>query len=112
MDIVWSRGPVTVRDVADDLEPVTDSAYTTIMTLMLRLSEKGLLSRKARGRAYVYAPRMTRDEYDTLASRGRVRSLIKDFGDVAIAQFAQELQEVDPERARQLGEMLRRERKR
>lgn len=109
MDIVWTRGPLTVRDVADELEPVTDSAYTTVMTLMARLADKGLLSRKSRGRAFVYAPKLTRAEYEQQFTRSRVRSLISEFGDVAIVQFAEELRQVDPERARKLGQMLRKE---
>lgn len=107
MDVVWKRGAVTVREVADELEPVTDSAYTTVMTLMSRLADKGLLSRKARGRAFVYASKLTREEYEEALSRSRVRSLISEFGEIAIAQFAEELDKVDPERARKLGEMLR-----
>lgn len=111
MDVVWTRGPLTVRDVADELEPVTDSAYTTVMTLMARLADKGLLSRKSRGRAYVYAPRLSRAEYEEQFTRSRMRSLIHEFGDVAIVQFAEELREVDPDRAHRLAEMLREKRR-
>ena len=112
MDIAWRRGAVTVREVADELEPVTDSAYTTIMTVMSRLVEKGLLKRSTRARAYVYRATMSKQLYDEALSRMRVRNLITEFGETAIAQFAEELEEVDPERARRLGEMLRRAKKR
>ena len=107
MSVIWGRGESTVRDVAGTLESVTDSAYTTVMTVMSRLAEKRLLARKLRGRAFVYAPTLTRDEYDQTVSRQRVRTLIEEFGEVAIAQFAEELRSVDPERARRLGRMLR-----
>lgn len=109
MNVVWARGPMTVREVAGELEPITDSAYTTVMTLMSRLADKGLLSRKARGRAFVYTPRVTREQYDEALSRSRVRSLIQEFGDLAVVQLAEELQQVDPERARKLGQLLRRD---
>ena len=103
---MWRAGEATVRDVADALIGKTDSAYTTVMTVMTRLAEKGLLSRAARGRAYVYRPKLTKQEYAEALSRSRVRSLIDDFGELAIAQFAEELEQVDPERAKRLGEML------
>ncbi len=108
MDVVWARGSASVREVVDALSGETELAYTTVMTIMSRLAEKGLLDRKPSGRAYVYAPRLSREAYDTFRARTQARGLIAQFGDVAVAQFAEELQNVDPERAKRLGELLRR----
>lgn len=107
MEIAWRSGSATVRDVADALAGDTDSAYTTVMTVMSRLAEKRLLSRHAHGRAYLYRPKITKQAYEEALSLSRVRSLISEFGEVAISQFAEELDKVDPERARKLGKMLR-----
>ena len=108
MDVLWRGEDFAVRDVQGKLgRPI---AYTTVMTVMTRLAEKGLLSRVARGRAYVYRPKLSKQEYAEALSRSRVRSLIDDFGELAIAQFAEELEQVDPERAKRLGEMLTRRR--
>ncbi|MHB8376403.1 MAG: BlaI/MecI/CopY family transcriptional regulator [Dehalococcoidia bacterium] len=107
MAVVWRRGDATVRDVADALSDETDSAYTTVLTIMTRLVEKRMLKRTRSGRAHVYRPTLTRQAYEEELARGRIRSLISEFGDLAVAQFAEELQEVDPERARQLGALLR-----
>lgn len=109
MGIVWRSNGLTVSDVVDQLKETTDSAYTTIMTIMTRLTEKGLLEREVRGRAYVYRAAMTEVQYREALSRGRVRDLIAEFGDVAIAQFAEELRDVDPERARRLAALLRKQ---
>lgn len=108
MDAVWRSGSATVADVVDALKPRTDAAYTTVMTVMTRLTEKGLLKRRLQGRGYLYVPSQTREAYEEALSRARIRGLIKEFGDVAIAQFAEELRDVDPDRARRLGELLRR----
>lgn len=108
MNIVWrADGATTVGEVLEQLKQVTNSAYTTVMTVMTRLTEKGLLERELSGRAYVYRAAMTEREYSEALSRGRVRDLIEEFGDVALAQFAEELRDVDPERARRLAELLR-----
>jgi hypothetical protein len=56
----------------------------------------------------VYRSKVTKQAYEEALSLSRVRSLIGEFGEVAISQFAAELEQVDPERARKLGEMLRR----
>ena len=108
MDIAWARGKASVREMADALSSKPVLAYTTVMTIMSRLAQKGFLERTPSGRAYIYAPRVTRRTYETLRARTQVRGLLEQFGDVAVAEFADELQNVDPERARRLGELLRR----
>jgi predicted transcriptional regulator len=112
MDVIWARGKASVRDVADALGRDTELAYTTVMTVMSRLAEKRLLARSAAGRAYIYTPDVTREAYETLRARTEVHGLLEQFGEIAVAQFAEELQNVDPERAERLGEMLRRRPKR
>ena len=56
MSIVWEKGWTTVQDVKDALEPRRALAYTTVMTVMTRLADKGMLARQKKGRAYTYAP--------------------------------------------------------
>ncbi len=61
LETLWAHGsPVTVRELVD--QDCNDLAYTTVMTTLDRLFKKSLLSRKADGRAFRYAPRFTRDE--------------------------------------------------
>lgn len=57
--------PATPAEVLDALD--TDLAYTTIMTVLSRLWQKGLVTRERRGRAYAYAPSLT--EADLTAQR-------------------------------------------
>lgn len=106
MDVVWRMRVATVRDVVTALSADGESAYTTVMTIMTRLTQKGLLKRKSDRRAYVYTPAIEKDAYIEAISRGRVRGLIEQFGDVAVAQFAEELERMDPDRARRWGELL------
>lgn len=60
LDALWTRGaPATVRD----LEPVVAGvAYTTLMTTLDRLYRKGVLVREKEGRAFLYEPRLSRDQ--------------------------------------------------
>lgn len=108
MDVVWRRGSASVKEVTGDLNEQGELAYTTVMTIMSRLLAKGLLERQPSGRAYVYSPRLDRAAYDTARARKQAKDLIEQFGDLAVAQIAKELQDVDPARARRLGELLRR----
>ena len=65
MDVVWSRDFVTfaVSDVLTVLEKKREIAYTTVMTTVARLSDKGVLSRKREGKKYVYSPKYSREEF-------------------------------------------------
>jgi predicted transcriptional regulator len=54
---------VTVRDVVEDLQTYREIAYTTVMTVMDNLHRKGALRRRKEGRAWLYEPARSRDEY-------------------------------------------------
>ncbi|GAA2413541.1 BlaI/MecI/CopY family transcriptional regulator [Streptomyces glaucosporus] len=58
----WNR-PVTVREVLDDLRRERPIAYTTVMTVMDNLREKGWVRRRREGRAYRYEAVSTRAAY-------------------------------------------------
>jgi predicted transcriptional regulator len=73
MEILWTRGESSVRDVIQKLE--RPLAYTTVMTTLDRLFKKGLLTRHKSDRAFVYSPRLSRNEYD----RARANSLVAGF---------------------------------
>ena len=62
MNIAWQRGEVSVRDVCLALDE--RMAYTTLMTTLDRLHKKGLLMRRKDGRAFFYAPAVSREEFE------------------------------------------------
>jgi predicted transcriptional regulator len=62
MDRMWAaNGPVSVREVLDDLRGDRTLAYTTVMTVMDNLYRKGWLTREREGRAYRYRPSASRE---------------------------------------------------
>lgn len=71
MHIVWRQGPVTVRDVYEDLLRRRKVAYTTVMTMMGILEQKGYVTRKAGEKAHVYS--------QALSERKVVGSTVKDL---------------------------------
>ena len=95
MERLWKRGEATVRDVVEDLSRTRSLAYTTVMTIMTRLYAKGLLARVRDGKTYRYRPAFSREEHRERLSRDLVRGLVDEFGEVALAHFAAELDGVD-----------------
>lgn len=73
MGLLWDRSgkPVRVRDLLDDLEDQV--AYTTLMTVLSRLHEKGLLRRIRRGRAWAYTPSLDGATYTADAMQGQLQ---------------------------------------
>ena len=71
MKIIWTRGTATVRDVYEELLTRRKIAYTTVMTMMGILEQKGHLKKSADERAYVYTPAQPQREV--------VGSMVHDF---------------------------------
>ena len=63
MSIVWSLGEASVEDVRAQQPTRRRAAYTTVQTVMNRLAERGLLTRRRRGRAFVYRAALAEPEY-------------------------------------------------
>lgn len=61
LDILWNRGESSVHDVMRGLDRAL--AYTTVMTTLDRLYKKGLLERRKWERAFLYSPRLSRQEF-------------------------------------------------
>lgn len=58
---LWERGPSTVREVMNELNRGRRRAYTSVMSLLNVMVDKGLLTRKPHGRAFLYAPKAGRE---------------------------------------------------
>ena len=87
MEIVWD-GPeewVSVAEVHSRLSRRRKTAYTTVMTIMVRLWKKGRLERRPDGRAYRYRSTETREEY----AAGRMAAMLAGAADrrAALAHF-------------------------
>jgi predicted transcriptional regulator len=109
MEEIWRQGRTNVRAVMERLNKKRrkDRAYTTYMTIMARLARKGLLYREREGRTDAYWPRLTREEYQQARAGHEVSTLVGEFGEVALVQFAKEIDKLDPARARQLRRLAR-----
>lgn len=63
MELAWSSGSVTVKKALIFMTTDSRPAYTTIMTVLSRLSDKNLLTKKKPGRSFVYYPAVDREEF-------------------------------------------------
>ncbi|HEY9263964.1 BlaI/MecI/CopY family transcriptional regulator (plasmid) [Mycolicibacterium vanbaalenii] len=105
MDRVWNHHPemVTVRDIFEELSAERRIAYTTVMSTMDNLYNKGWLERERDGRAYRYWATLTREEHtarlmrDALDGGGRSELVLSYF-----------IEQIGPKESERLREALRR----
>jgi len=104
MDVLWDcDGWMTPGAVHGVLNPARPIAYTTVMTVLVRLWQKGRLERERRGRAYAYHPVASREAF-AAARMNQVLDAVDDRSAV-LSRF---LDDLDPAERSQLRTLLRR----
>ena len=103
MEEMWRRGEARVHDVLEALNRGRKQrAYTTVMTVMARLYSKGMLGRRRVGKSDTYSVRISRDDYMNRRAQANVGALVEEFGDLALAHFARQVETLDAKRLREL----------
>ena len=104
LNAVWALEEPTVQDVVQRLGKRAN--YKTVMTVMNRLVEKGVLARRKVSRAFVYVAPYTQDELFERLSRQVLEGLIADFGPTVMAQFVEAVEETDAARLAELAKIV------
>jgi len=60
--VLWERGEATVRELYEDVNETRPQGYTTVLKLLQIMTEKGLVTRKAAGRAHIYEAASSQQE--------------------------------------------------
>jgi predicted transcriptional regulator len=113
MNLVWSKGRVTVREIYEALLANSDKsiAYTTVMTTMTRLAKKDILKAFKEGNAYSYEAAYPKEEFLSTVVGEVVDGLIDDFSEPAVAHFIEKIKSVDPVKLKQLEDLIRNQKK-
>ena len=92
MDVLWAGPPagLTVREVLERIETGKELAYTTVMTVLTRLTDKGVLHREQDGRAWRYRTAQTREQMTAVAMRDPLDSIPHEEKTSAILHFIEE----------------------
>ena len=93
LQVLWEHQPATVRKVVDVLNQSRTRAYTSILSMLNIMFDKGMVTRKMKGRAHVYEARTSRDK--TLG--GVVRDLLgRAFNGSSASLITQVLEQSQP----------------
>ena len=101
---VWQLGRASVHEVHDKLNAsdTKQRAYTTLLSVMRRLHQKGFLARERADRVDYYTPLVSRTRYAHVQTRAVLDSLVDQYGDVALAHFARKVESLSLEQLAKL----------
>lgn len=104
MKVLWKKGKATVKEVQDVLSPKKSWQYTTVMTLLVRMYNKGYLDRQKVGWGYVYTPKVPKEKI----MGGMVKKFIDRVFDGALGplvNYLAESQKLDPKEMESLKKL-------
>ena len=107
MEIIWqSKEPISVRKVTDTLQRKRKIAYTTVMTIMVRLVNKGFLIRNLNGQSYLYKSKTTKEQFIARTVHGIFSSAVSTLGEEVLTHFIKEIRKINPKKRQQLLKIL------
>lgn len=96
MNCLWDGSEMSIKDVQHHLEKEKAINFNTVMTVMKRLVEKGVIQKRLEGRTSLYSPVLSREDFLETQSKDLTHELIEEFGSVVISHMLDALEEVDP----------------
>jgi predicted transcriptional regulator len=109
MELLWRERELTVNQVEERLRQRRQIAHTTVLTTLDRMHRKGYLTREKSGKAFVYAPRYSREEFERGLAQEVLGALLGGLGEPVLSTFV-ELVSEDEAKLERLEELIKRKR--
>ena len=110
MELLWQQPRQTVSEVEARLAHSRTIAHTTVLTTLDRLHRKGYLTREKAGKAFVYAPVYTREEFERGMAEEVLSAILKGIGEPALSTFVDMVSE-DEAQLKKLEALIQEKRK-
>ncbi len=108
MKLIWEKGRSTVREIRDALALVhKELSFNSIMTIMNRLTEKGLLNKRKQQQVYRYQATVSESEFKSNIAEKILSSLLSDQSLLSAAHFADFNEKLDPQALKKLKQLLK-----
>jgi len=107
MDILWSEPNQSIKDVQRKLEKDKDLNFNTVMTVMTRLLDKGVLKKNVVGRTSLFSPVESKERFLDKQSKELSQRLVEDFGPLVVNHMLDALDRADEELIEKLEQKLK-----
>jgi predicted transcriptional regulator len=114
MDILWNGNQMSIKEVQLILEKEKTINFNTVMTVMNRLVDKNILTKRLEGRTSLFQPVTTKEDFINNQSKKLTENLLDEFGGLVVNHMLDSLKEVDDhllQKLEQKIEQLKKERK-
>jgi BlaI family penicillinase repressor len=105
MNVLWDCGPANVQSVQEKLSGSPKLAYTTVQTMLNVLHRKGRVRRRLRGRAFDYAPVLTREKAASNALGDMIERLFGGSVDGLLMSLVKS-EQLDPTKLKELSGLV------
>ena len=105
LQVLWRKQPLSGREIRDELAPVRDVTYTSVMTILGIMEEKSYVRRKKTGARFEYSARVTQESTSRRMLNDLVERLFEGSSVTAMVNLL-ETSDVDPAELAQLRKLI------
>ncbi|WP_020619273.1 BlaI/MecI/CopY family transcriptional regulator [Paenibacillus daejeonensis] len=106
MKAIWEHQQLTIKQVHELLDDQAPISLNAVMTVMLRLTDKGILRKETTGggrnRVSFFFPVQSEEQFIVEQTRVVTEGLMEDFGPLIVNHFIDQLDSADPELIKKL----------
>ncbi|MDM9379231.1 BlaI/MecI/CopY family transcriptional regulator [Chlorogloeopsis sp. ULAP01] len=108
LNLIWELGSATVKDVHDRIlaDPNRELAYTSVTTVLRRLTEKGWLACDKKGRAFYWRPLLSKQQAQVIKAHEQLQQFLAVGNPDVVAAFADSLDEVASEKIQAIAKRI------
>ncbi|MCP3773404.1 BlaI/MecI/CopY family transcriptional regulator [Paenibacillus sp. MZ04-78.2] len=106
MHILWNGPEMAIKDVQVRLAKEQAINFNTVMTVMNRLVDKGVLRKRAEGRISLFQPTQSLEQFLETQSKELTNDLLEEFGPLVVNHMLDALEEADPALIEQLEQKI------
>ncbi|MFQ4145014.1 BlaI/MecI/CopY family transcriptional regulator [Chlorogloeopsis sp. ULAP02] len=108
LNLIWELGSATVKDVHDRIlaDPNRELAYTSVTTVLRRLTEKGWLACDKKGRAFYWRPLLSKQQAQVIKAHEQLQQFLAIGNPDVVAAFADSLDEVASEKIQAIAKRI------
>lgn len=111
MDFLWASGPSSGRDVFSGIKAGREIALTTVLTVLERLANKGLVKKEKGGGLIAFSPALSREELARSVSTDVFKGILGISASGLCASFVDALADTDPEELERLSRLIENKKK-
>lgn len=108
LNIIWELGSATVKDIHDRIlaDPNRELAYTSVTTVLRRLTDKGWLTCNKQGRAFYWQPLLTKQQSAVIKAHEQLQRFLAVGNPDVVAAFADSLDEAASEQIEAIAKRI------